>query len=132
MTSFDKLPCQVDSNEPGATCEFVSTTKTCMDALLVKLRDRISPSMRIFLEPPAAMLTTILVALLLELALRDVHPVTCNTLETLKTMPGRRDRRKGAMLLRFRSAVCQYRLLEDIRPCLLTLAAKSSLHVRRS
>ena len=68
-------------------------------------RHWISPNMRIFLDPPAAMLTTVLVALVLELALRDVLPVTYNRLETLKTMPGRRDRRIGAMLLRFRSTV---------------------------
>lgn len=34
--------------------------------------------MRIFLEPPAAMLTATLVALALELTLRDVVLFTCN------------------------------------------------------
>lgn len=47
-----------------------------MEVLLAKLSNRVSPNMRIFLEPPAAMLTTVLVALVLELALRDVLPLT--------------------------------------------------------
>lgn len=58
----------------------------------MRVKDSILPNMRIFLELPAAMLTTVLAALILELALRDVLPVTCNSSETLKTMPGRRDR----------------------------------------
>lgn len=56
------------------------------------------------------MLTTILVALLLELSLRDVLPVTCIGLETFKAMPGRRDRRKEGMLLTFSGTVSRYRL----------------------
>lgn len=51
-----------------------------MKVLLEKreIRSKISPNMRIFLEAPAAMLTTVLVALVLKLALRDVLPLTYN------------------------------------------------------
>lgn len=51
-----------------------------MEVLLVTFRDPNSPNMRIFLDPPAAMLTTVLVTFVLELALRDVLPKTYNHL----------------------------------------------------
>ena len=67
--------------------------------------------MRIFLEPPAAMLTTVLVALALAATLRDVWLATCNVEPPLQHC-----RRHG---LAGRSHACRFMLVRQGHACKL-------------